>query len=130
MASESFSYDHPEYQVSRTFNYRAPATTASTTVVKFPVFAASRIKSVRGACVVAGTNATAGYDIFNGTTSVGQYVVGTNTAGVIPAAVQIAAATAGTCTDYIEIKTAANSATASYDLVIEYELLYGATVTV
>lgn len=56
---------------------------AGATFTKFHNYAKSRLKRVSALVVTAGTNATAGVDIYVGTTSVGALTVGTNTAGSV-----------------------------------------------
>jgi hypothetical protein len=83
---------------------------ASATINKFYRYRATVLKAVHAVIVTAGTNASAKFDIYNGTTSVGTLAVGTNTAGSVVTATAInASVPAGS---FIELKGAANSATA------------------
>jgi len=127
MAKKTKAYDNPAYQARYSAPFRCPAIAASTTVGKFVAFAAMKIKSVRGNVDVAGTNAAAGYDIYNGTTSIGELVAGTNTAGSTLAAILPDATLAEN--GFIEIKTKANSATLAASLAFEYEITPGAEIT-
>jgi hypothetical protein len=129
MASEGFAYDHPEYNVTHTAPLFFSNVTSSASVIKIPVFAASRLKAIRGAVGTAtGTNDVAGFDIFRGTTSIAAITFGTNTVGSIITAVEVAAATAGTCTDFFDIKAKATTSTMAGYLILEYEILAGATI--
>jgi len=127
MAKKTKAYDNPVYQGRYSTAVGAPATAASTPVSKFVAFAALKVKSIRGNINVAGTNAAAGYDILNGTTSIGELVAGTNTAGSVLAAITPDAVLAEN--GFLEIKTKANSATLAASLMIEYEITPGAEIT-
>lgn len=127
MATKSMAYDHPTYTVRHVAPLALPATAASTSAGKFVALVAMKVKSVNVGVNIAGTNAAAGYDILNGTTSVGAITCGTDAAGTIETAVttDITLAAGG----YLDIKTKANSATLACSAAIEYEITPGATVT-
>jgi hypothetical protein len=121
-------YTHPDVNIARGENIHLPATAAETVVTKFVAFANMRIKSVRGAVLTAGTNTAAGYDLLNGTTTVGSIVAGTSTAGSALTG-SITAANAELAEgDQLDIKTKANSATLASAIVVEYQLLPDADV--
>lgn len=127
MATKSMAYDHPAYQVRGFTHINLPATAASTSVNKFAAYTSLKIKSIGAVINVAGTAAAAGWDILNGTTSVGALTAGTTAAaGVIT---QLATDIALTSGGYLDIKTKADSATLAGALTIEYELSPGADVT-
>lgn len=130
MATKELSYDHPTYTVRQGAPVSLPATAASTPAGKFIAFAATRVKSISLNINIAGTNDAAGYDILNGTTSIGEFVTGTATAGstitkVTPSAANGALAAAGVLT----LKTKANSATLAASAMVEYEITPGAAIT-
>ena len=101
-------YDSPD-RAMRELTQNNVTGAASATMTKFHTYAKSRLKRVSALIATAGTNATAGVDIFVGTTSVGAITVGTNTAGVTAdsGALDVEVPAAG----MIEIKGKANSAT-------------------
>lgn len=125
--AKSMAYDHPQYTVRQFSPVALPATAASTSVFKFFAFTSMRIKRIAAIVKVAGTADAAGYDVLNGTSSVGSLGIGT-----------LAAASAGTgltsditltSGGYLDFKTKAASATMAVDAMIEWELLPGADVT-
>jgi len=130
MAKKSWAYDNPVYRARYSAVINLPAQAASATAAKFIAFAAMRIKSIRANVNIAGTNTDAGYDILNGTTSIGALVCGTSAAGAVIAAVLPTAAN-GTLAEngYIELKTKATSATMATSVMIEYEITPGAEIT-
>lgn len=118
------AYDSPGQSVARETRAANVAGAASASMAQFAYFQKTRVKQVRARVVVAGTNAAAGFDIFNGTTSVGAITIGTNTAGSV-------AASGALNTDIpadgmLEIKGKANSATAVVSFVIEERVLQDA----
>lgn len=127
MSTKSLAYDHPAYLARNSSQVVCPAVAASASAAKFLAFSAIRVKSIKGLTVVAGTAAGAGYDIYNGTSSVGAITVGTQVAGAAtPALTQDIVLAAG---GYIDFKTKADSATAATAFVVEHELISGASIT-
>lgn len=120
------AYDHPTYTVRHIVPIRLPATAASTSVSKFPVFTDVKVKSVGIRAGVVGTADAAGYDILNGTTSIGQVVMGTVTGmGTVTFTEQTLASDG-----YLDFKTKAASATMAADAFVEFEIIPGGNVTV
>jgi hypothetical protein len=121
-----FNYDSPQYNVRQFTAFRLPATTASTPVLKYVTHCAMKIKRITGIVFTAGTNASAGYDIYNGTTSVGAVTFGTGTANTVASLTQdISLSSAG----WLEFRTKANSATMVVDATVEFETPYPADLT-
>jgi hypothetical protein len=128
MATKSMAYDHPTYTVRQAAALTLPAVAASTSVAKFVAFTDMKIKSIQCAVNIAGTSVgTSGYDILNGTTSVGAFLLSTNAAGSLITAIasDITLASGG----FLDVKTKADSATQAASLLLEYEIIPGATVT-
>ncbi len=127
MATKSMSYDHPTYVTRQAAALGLPATAASTAVNKFVAFTDMKIKSIQGAVNIAGTATAAGYDIYNGTSSVGAFTAGTSAAGSVLTAISsdITLASGG----FLDVKTKADSATLAASLLLEYEIIPGASVT-
>lgn len=118
------SYDSPGQSIARETRAANLASVASASIAQYAYFQKTRVKQVRCRVVVAGTNAAAGLDIFNGTASVGAITFGTNTAGSV-----IASGALNTdipADGWLEIKGKANSATAVVSLVIEERVLQDA----
>lgn len=128
MATKNMAYDHPAYQARLVAGVPLPATAASTSVFKFAAFTSIRIKSINVIVKTAGTADAAGYDILNGTSSIGSIGVGTNAAAVFGTGLttDVALSSGG----YLDIKTKAASATMACDAVIEFQLDPGANVSV
>lgn len=131
MATKNLVYDHPAYLARYSSALNLPAVAASTPAGKFIAFAATRVKSISCNINIAGTNAAAGYDILNGTTSIGEFVLGsaaatTGVTQVLPSAANGLLAAGG----YLEFKTKANSGTMATSLMVEYELGAYAEITV
>lgn len=123
------SYQDPQYNVNMGAQVNLPAVAAEAVAGKFVAFAASKIKSIRGVVVVAGTNGTAGYSVLNGTTVVGAVVCGTSTAGVkVTGSVTEANATLASG-DVLDFKATANGATMAAAVVVEYEIVSMAEVS-
>lgn len=130
MSKKSKAYDNAVYQSRYSNAINLPAVAASTTVAKFIAFAAMKIKSIRANINVAGTATAAGYDIFNGTSSIGELLCGTSAAAAAPTTITPTAANGTLAEDgYIEIKTKAASATLAASAMIEYEITPGADIT-
>jgi hypothetical protein len=127
MATKNMAYDHPAYTARQFQVVPLPATAASTSVLKFAAFTSLKIKRIEVIVKVAGTADAAGYDILNGTSSVGSIGVGTNAAAAYGTGLtqDISLSSGG----YLDIKTKAASATMATDAVIEFELTPGANVT-
>jgi hypothetical protein len=127
MATKSMAYDHPTYIVRNTAPLAVPAVAASVSAGKFIAFTGMKIKSIQAAVNIAGTAAGAGYDIYNGTTSIGAFAAGTSAAGSVLTAIttDIALTSGG----FVDVKTKADSATLAASLAFEYEITPGATVT-
>jgi hypothetical protein len=127
MATKNMSYDHPAYTARLSNHVKLPATAASTSVAKFLAFTALKIKSVNAIVGIAGTHTSAGWDLLNGTSSVGGFVAGTAAAASVLTEVStdITLASGG----YLDFKTKADSATLAGDIMIEYEIVAGANVT-
>jgi hypothetical protein len=127
MAKKSRSYDDPAYRARYSSALNLPAVAASVSAGKFLAFAAMKIKSITGIVNIAGTATAAAYNIYNGTSSIGAFAVGTNAAGsaltdILPDATL---AEGG----YLDFKTAADSATVAISVAVEYELTPGADLT-
>ena len=127
MATKSMAYDHPAYQARLVAPLYVPATAASTSAFRFTAYTAMKIKKVGGTIKTAGTNDAAGWDMLNGTTSVGGITAGTAAAATALTAFQtdVTLAAGG----YLDIKTKAASATLQADMYVEYELIAGADVS-
>lgn len=121
------AYDAPDYLIRREIHVPNLTGAASASLKKFHMFQAAKLKAVHGTIITAGTNAAAAFDIYAGTTSVGSLAIGTNTAGSLVTSGAINAAIPQN--GFIEIKGAANSATAVASLAIEYEVDPSATET-
>jgi hypothetical protein len=115
------SYDDANTGIAREHKTGNLAGAASASMLQLHYFQKARIKQVRGRVVTAGTNAAAGIDIFNGTTSVGAITFGTNTAGSVGTS---GAINSDILADgLLEIKGKANSATLVVTLSIEERVL-------
>ena len=127
MANKSMSYDHPTYVALYVVRIKLPATAASTTVSKFVAFTAIKVKSIGIMTQIAGSADAAGYDLLNGTTSVGAAVMGTVAAGAMGTVTftEQTLASGG----YIDFKTKAASATLAGEGYVEFEIIPGANVT-
>jgi len=126
MATKSMSYDHPTYTCRHVAPLNLPAVAASVSAGKFLALVDMKIKQVNIVMNIVGTNDSAGYGIYNGTTSVGAITMGTSSVGHIGTAyatdISISAGS------FLDIRTLANSATLSCSAAIEYEVTPGATV--
>ena len=127
MATKSMAYDHPQYTVHGAAPLNLPAAAASVSISKFAAFTSTKIKSIQGIVNIAGTATGAGYDILNGTSSVGEFLAGTGAAGSVLTAISsdISLSSGG----YLDVKTKADSATLAASLMLEYEVVPGASVT-
>lgn len=127
MATSQREYTNPTYHTRHVVPVHVQAVAASTTAFRFLAMAKMKVKSINAIVNVAGTNASAGWDILNGTTSVAAITAGTNTASTVLTAVSTDITV--TAASYLEIKTKANSATLQADFYIEYEILPDAVLT-
>jgi hypothetical protein len=118
------TYTDPNANTRREINAANVAGAAGASMAKFLMFQKTRLKKVHCLVVTAGTNAAAQVDIFNGTSSVGSIVVGTNTAGAVlhSAAIDSDIPANG----LIELKGAANTATFVGSFAIENEVAFDA----
>jgi hypothetical protein len=129
MATKSMSYDHPAYTARHVTLLALPAVAASTPCGKFVALMNMRIKQIDCGVNIAGTNAASGYDIYNGTTSVGEITNGTvAAAGAVTGLTQDINLDVG-AEGFLDVRTKANSATQNCTLSIEWEIDPGATVT-
>jgi len=126
MAKKSMSYDHPTYITRQSAQVFCPAVAASTSANKFLAFTAMKIKSINMAVQIAGTSTAAGYDIRNGTTSVGAFTLGTAAVATFGTEfnTDITLASGG----YVNFVTKAESATLAAQAVVEFEIIPGADV--
>ena len=115
-------YTDPQFRVNLGAPIKCPAGSASAVISKFVAFAKTRILSGRGCVSVAGTNASAGYELLNGTTTVGSLVCGTNTAGAKITGTITAANAVLNEGDVLDFKTLANSATLASEWMVEYRI--------
>jgi len=128
MGDMSLRYDHPAYIARGASQVECLAGTANTVAARFKAFAAMKVKSIRGHVVVAGTaDASATTLNHNGTTSVGSFVNGTQTAGTeMTAVTDVVTLDRG---DYIEfLRNASTGAVMASQFVLEYELVSGASL--
>jgi hypothetical protein len=130
MAKKIRAYDDAAYRARYSTMINISAVAASIPAGKFIAFAACKIKSLKAAVNIAGTNAAAGYDIYNGTTSIGEFVCGTSTAGSLITEVLPTAITGAMAEDTIlDFRTKANSATLAATISVEYEITPVANIT-
>jgi len=115
-------YTDPQFRVNQGAPIKCPAGSASAVVSKFVAFAKTRILAVRGGVMVAGTNTAAGYELLNGTTTVGSLVCGTNTAGSKITGTVTAANAVLAEGDVLDFKTLANSDTLASEWMVEYRI--------
>lgn len=113
-------YDHPNYTTRREIQATNIAGAASASVAKFLQFQATVLKKVHVLVQTAGTNASAGFDIYVGTSSVGAVTIGTSTAGSVLHSGAINASVPQN--GVIELKGKADSATAVIAVSIEHQL--------
>lgn len=114
------AYDSPNASVRREINQAGIAGAAAAAMAKFHIFQKTVLKKVHWLVTTAGTNATAGFDVYVGTSSVGTVVFGTNTAGVV---VRSALLNAEVPADsVIELRGKADSATAVGSVTLEHEV--------
>jgi len=82
MALKDRPYTDPAYQARQQVNFPAEAGGgATTTYSRWIAMAAGKIRNVALVATVAGTTTAHGFDIMNGTTSLGAITLGTSAAG-------------------------------------------------
>lgn len=128
MATKSMAYDHPTYIVRQATALSLPAVAASISAGKFVAFTAMKVKGISTMVNIAGTATGAGYNFYNGTTSVGAVTLGTSAAGTEGTRFETSVTLASG--GYLDIKTKADSATMAASALIEFEIIPGADVTV
>lgn len=128
MATQGQRYDHPNCVVRREVHANNLTGIASTMFQRILFFQKTRIKAVHSLVITAGTNAAAGVDLLNGTTSVGAIVHGTDAAGSINTSGAVDSDIAAN--GYLELKGKATSATMVNSYSIECEVLQDAVHTV
>ncbi len=74
------SYSDPN-KIVRREHFATSVAGATTEGAKFRSFQKFKLKAVRAVVVTAGTATTHGYDVYNGTTSIGTIALSTSTAG-------------------------------------------------
>lgn len=79
----SRAYDSPDFTIRREQCMTPAAAGATTESNKFRHFQAIRLKKVHAAVITAGTSTAHGYNVFQGTTSVGAITLGTSAAGAV-----------------------------------------------
>lgn len=121
------AYSEPNSTLRREINAPNITGAASASMAKFHMLQKTKLKSVSALVVTAGTHASAGIDIYNGTTSVGAITLGTSTAGSVAVSGAINATVADS--SFIELKGKANSATLVASFAIEHEVFHDATKT-
>lgn len=121
------SYDDPNFAIRREDKLSEVAGAASASMAKVMYFLHSRLKKVHAICHTAGTNASAGVDIYVGTTSVGAIVTGTDTAGTVYHSSLLDADIPAN--SFVELKGKANSATMVHSFSLETEVLPDASET-
>ena len=128
MATKTLAYDHPTYVARQVKPLTLHAAAASVAVGKFIAFTSMKIKRIDAIVNIAGTSDAAGYDVYNGTSSIGAFATGTAAVGSVQTALEpgITLTSGG----YLDFKTKAESATLSGAVAIEFEIVPGANVTV
>lgn len=114
------AYDSPNAEVRREINTPAVTGVASTSVQKFTFFQKTRIKKVHALINVIGTNVAAGFDILNGTDSIGEIVCGTDAAGTLKSSALLNSDILPG--GLLDIKGKASSATLNVCFAIEHEV--------
>lgn len=126
MAKTLHSYDHPNAQIVRHLVVGPLLGTATTIMARFTMPQQIELIAVHSRVQVAGTNAAAGVDIYNGTTSVASITHGTDAAGTAHSAVTIGATVAED--EEVRITGLATSATMVNTYTIQYRVLPGAVI--
>jgi hypothetical protein len=127
MADINLRYDHPAYITRGSAQASCAAGTVNTVAARFKAFAAMKIKAIRGHVVTAGTHDDSAITVYHGTTSVGAFANGTQTAlAEMTALTDVCTMTRG---GYLEFKRSnTNGATMASHYSIEYELVPGAAL--
>lgn len=100
---------------------------ASTQMARILFYQKARLRAAKSLVITAGTNASAGVDIYVGTTSVGAITHGTDAAGTVESSGTInAEIPAGS---YVEIRGKANSATMVNSYTLVYDVRHDDTTT-
>jgi hypothetical protein len=121
------TYTAPNANVVREDRQANIAGAASATMAKFMFFAKTKLKKVHTLITTAGTNATAGVDIYVGTTSVGAITHGTDTANTVKSSSQLdVEVPAGS---FVELRGKANSATLVISATLEHQPYHDATTS-
>lgn len=118
------NYDTPNALIRQESRINNLTGIASTSMTKSLFFQKTKLKKVHAICITAGTNGSAGVDIYVGTTSVGALTFGTDTAGSTysSAALNVDVPALG----FVELKGKANSATMVHSYVFEHQVYYDA----
>lgn len=114
-------YDAPDFLIRLERALDNKTGIASTMFARSMFFQTARLKKVHALTITAGTNDAAGVDILVGTTSVGEIVFGTATAGSLAHSSALDATIPAN--GYVELKGKATSATMVHSYVLEYEVL-------
>lgn len=117
-------YESPDYTIQRHVVDPSVAGAAGSTMRKYLLYAAAKLKAIHWAVLTAGTNASAGCDIYVGTASVGAITFGTATAGEILHSGLLNVDVPDNA--IVELRGKANSATAVGSVNVEWEMLLGA----
>ena len=120
-------YDHPNAVVRRETHVVNRTGIASATHTKVLFFQKAKLIAVHSLVTTAGTNASAGDDIYIGTTSVGAITQGTDAANTVNTSGAINSDISAN--SYVDIRGKANSATKVNSYVLEYEVYHDASQT-
>lgn len=126
MPTQGLRYDHPHYVIRREHSIRATAGATTEFGIR-RMWNSVKLKAAHATVIVAGTATTHGYDIYNGTTSIGSIALSTSAALATASSSLLNATIAAN--DTISVKSLAD-ATGTADIVLEYEVLPSAEVTV
>lgn len=112
-------YSDPNYAVRREFC--TPPTTAGATTegAKFRSFQKMLLKKVHAAVIVAGTATTHGYNVFNGTTSIGTIALSTSGTNITASSALLNSEVAAL--GQVSVKSLAD-ATGTAQIVYEFEV--------
>lgn len=114
-------YDHPTCATVQQAGAQNVTGIASTTFQKFFFHQKVKVLGIRSLVVTAGTNAAAGVDIYNGTTSVGDITHGTDAALSVNSSGDLnVTVDAGS---FIDLRGKANSATMVNSYAVMYQVL-------
>lgn len=118
-------YSDPNFTVRRE-SQAITSAGATTEGCKFRAFQALRLKKVHFAVITAGTSSVHGYDVYHGTTSIGNCVLSTSTAGVVGHSALLNETVASM--EQISVKSLAD-ATGVAHVVYEFEITPDAVVS-